>query len=91
MVETGGLLDKPHSGNFDIAIVCTVFQGLSADYCEKAARNIAAALPSGGEIFIIGFVLDDSGLTPEICVAQNVQFLNVFDDGKTYREAQYRD
>ena len=91
MVETAGLLDKPLSGNFDIATVRAVFQVLSGDDCEKAARNIAAALPSGGEIFIIGSVLDDGGLTPEICVAHNVQFLNVFDDGETYRKAQYRD
>lgn len=90
MVETAGLLDKPLSGNFDIATVRAVFQVLSGDDCEKAARNIAAALPSGGEIFVIGFVLDDGGLAPEICVAQNVQFLNVFDDGDTYRDAQYR-
>ena len=69
MVETAGLLDKPLSCNFDIATVRAVYQVLSADHCEKAAYNIAAALPSGGEIFIIGFVLDDGGLTPKICVA----------------------
>jgi len=91
MVETAGLLDKPLSGNFDIATVRVVFQVLSTDDCEKAARNIAAALPFGGEIFIIEFILDDSGLAPETCVAQNVQFINIFDDGETYREAQYCD
>lgn len=67
--EIAGLLDKPLSCNFDIATVRAVYQVLSADHCEKAAYNIAAALPSGGEIFIIGFVLDDGGLTPKICVA----------------------
>ncbi len=48
-------------------------------------------LASGGEIFVIAHVLDDGGLSPEYCVAQNVQFLNVFDEGQAYRESQYRD
>ena len=90
-VETADLLDKPLPGKFDIAIARAFLQVLSAENCEIAARNIAAAIPSGGEFFVIGYILDDSGLSPEICVAQNVQFLNIFDDGQAYRESQYRD
>ena len=90
-VETADLLEKPLSGKFDIAIARAFFQVLSAKNCEKAARNIAAAIPSGGEIFVIGHVLDDSGLSPENCVAQNVQFINIFDEGQAYRESQYRE
>ena len=90
-VETADLLEKPLSGKFDIAIARAFFQVLSAENCEIAARNVAAAIPSGGEIFVIGHVLDDSGISPEICVAQNVQFLNIYDQGQAHRESQYRD
>ncbi len=89
--ETTDLLEKPLSGKFEIAIARAFFQVLSVENCGTAARNIAAAIPSGGEIFVIGFILDDSGLSPENCVAQNVQFLNIFDEGQAYRESQYRD
>ncbi len=90
-VETADLLEQPFSGRFDIAIARALFQVLSAENCEIAARNIAAAIPCGGELFVIGHVLDDSGLSPENCVAQNVQFINIFDEGQAYRESQYRE
>ena len=88
--ETADLLAGPLSGDFDIATARAFFQVLSADDCAIAARNIAAAIPSGGEVFVIGFVMDDDGLSPEYCVAQNLQWLNVFDDGQAYSESQYR-
>ncbi|MEE9291182.1 MAG: methyltransferase, partial [Alphaproteobacteria bacterium] len=89
-VETADLLEQPFSGRFDIAIARALFQLLSAENCEIAARNIAAAIPCGGELFVIGHVLDDSGLSPENSVAQNVVFLNFFDEGQAYKESQYR-
>jgi hypothetical protein len=102
MVDEAGLADRvtivaadltrePLSGDFEIATARAFFQVLSAGDCEKAARNIAAAIPAGGELFVIGFILDDSGLSPEVCVAQNVYNLNAFENGEAYREARYRD
>jgi len=91
MVETADLIEKPLSGEFDIATARAFFQVLSAAKCEKAACNIAAAIRSGGEFFVIGYILDDGGISPEICVAQNVQFLNVHDSGQAFKESQYRD
>lgn len=90
-LEPADLLEKPLSGTYDIAIARAFFQVLSAENCEIAARNIAAAIPPGGEIFVIGHVLDDGGLSPENCVAQNVVFVNIFDEGQAYKEKQYRD
>jgi SAM-dependent methyltransferase len=101
MVEEAGLADRisvvaadltkePLSDDFDIATARAFFQVLSADDCEKAARYIAAAIRTGGELFVIGFILDDRGLSPEVCVAQNVCNLNIFDNGEAYREALYR-
>ena len=90
-LKTANLLEKPLSGEFDIATARGFFQVLSAENCRKAAHNIAAALPSGARLFVISFILDDSGLSPEICVNQNMQFLNQYEDGQAYREAQYHD
>jgi ubiquinone/menaquinone biosynthesis C-methylase UbiE len=90
-VETADILDKPLPGGFDIATARALFQVLSPDQCRKAARNIAAALPSGGAFFIVGFITDDTRLSPKISVGLNMSFLNMFDDGQAYTESQYRD
>ena len=89
-VETADILKNPLPGGFDIATARALFQVLSADQCQQAAHNIAAALPSDGTIFVVGHVLDDSRLSPEVCVGMNMMFLNVFDDGEAYTQSQYR-
>jgi hypothetical protein len=89
-VETADILDQPLPGGFDIATARNLFQVLSADQNQKAANNIAAALPSGGTFFLIGHICDDSRLSPENCVGMNMNFLNMFDDGEAYTETRYR-
>jgi cyclopropane fatty-acyl-phospholipid synthase-like methyltransferase len=81
-VATADILQEPLPGGFDIATAQALFQVLSAGQCREAARNIAAALPSGGNLFIIGFVTDDSRLSPSIPVGMNMVFLNMFGDGQ---------
>jgi hypothetical protein len=88
--DTHDVLAKPIVGNFDVAVARSLFQVLSTEQCRKAARNIAAAMPSGGTIFVIGLVCDDTRLSPVKCVNINLFFLNVFDDGEAYTESQYR-
>ncbi len=89
--ETADILEQPLSGAYDFATARSVFQVLSGDQCRKAARNIAAALPAGGMLYIIGHICDDSRLAPEASVAVNMMFINVFDDGRSYTESEYRD
>ncbi len=91
MAETADILEQPLSGAYDIATARSVFQVLSADQCRTAARNIAAALPAGGTFYIIGLICDDTRLAPEVAVAINMNFINMFDDGQAYTESEYRD
>lgn len=88
--QVADVLAEPLSGGFEIATARAFFQVLSAEQCQRAAHNIAAALNSGGTLFIVGMVIDDSRLSPDICVGMNVGFLNFFDDGQAYTESQYR-
>lgn len=87
---TVDVLEKPLPGGFDVATARAFFQVLSAEQCQQAAHNIAAALPSGGMLFIVGFVADDSRLSPNVAVGMNIVFLNNFDNGQAYTESQYR-
>ena len=66
-----------------------LYQVLSDNQCQQAAHSIAAALRSGGTLFIIGHVTDDTRLSPEASVGMNMMFLNVFDDGQAYSESDY--
>ena len=45
----------------------------------------------GGDLYILGFVLDDSHLSPPNVLNVNLFFLNVYDGGQAYTEQQHRD
>ena len=89
-VKTVNVLDKLLEGDFDIAMARALFQVLSADQCRTIARNIGAGVAPGGTLFVIGFITDDSRLSPENCVGMNMNFLNQYDDGEAYTESEYR-
>ena len=84
------ILNKPLQGEFDIAIARALFQVLSEEQCQAVAENIAASLPPGGTLFLLGFITDDNRISPDVPVSMNVVFLNVFDSGEAYTESQYR-
>ena len=90
MAETYDVLERPLIGKYDIAVARSLFQVLSAEQCQKTALNIAAALPSGATIFVIGQICDDTRLSPVNIVGFNLFFLNAYDDGEAYSESQYR-
>ena len=90
-VKSADILNNPLKGEFDIATARAFFQVLSADQSKKAAQNIGAGLVSGGTLFILGMVTDDSHLSPISSVGMNLIFLNMFDYGEAYTESEYRD
>lgn len=89
-VTTADILNNPLEGEFDIATARALFQVLSADQSSKAAQNISAGLVSGGTLFVLGIVIDDSHLSPIPSVGMNLIYLNMFDDGQAYTESEYR-
>jgi hypothetical protein len=89
-VETADILGKPLEGQFDIAVARNLFQVLSPRDCQKTAENIAAAIPTGGTLFVIGRICDDTRLSPLNIVNTNLVFLNIFDNGEAYTEQEYR-
>jgi hypothetical protein len=89
-VDIADVLGAPLDGDFDIAVARNLFQVLSAEQCETAARNVAAALSAGGTFFVIGRICDDTRLSPVGNVYRNLMFLNMFDSGEAYTESEYR-
>jgi len=75
----------------DVAVLRGLLQVLSSDDARLAVKNIGAALNQDGKIFIIGQILDDSRTSPAEAVGFNLAFINSYDAGESYTEAEHRD
>lgn len=85
------LVAGPPDGSFDIAVLRNFIQVISRDQARRALRHVGRALAPGGEICIAGWVLDDSCLAPVEIAGSNFAFLNIYDEGRAYTEAEHRD
>ena len=77
------------SGAYDVIVARHVIQVLSAEDSRALLRNLAAVLNPGGVIHLIGWVLDNSRLTPRNTVGYNLILLTGYDDGQAYTEQEY--
>ena len=84
------LVAAPPPGRYDAVIMRALLQVMSAQDARATVLHGAAALKSGGGLYIVGRTLDDSRLSPLDAVAANVMFLNIYDDGQAYTESEYR-
>lgn len=80
----------PLPGRYDVAVVQNLIQVLSSEDAQRAVQHIGAAINPGGAIYIIGFMLDDSHLSPPGAVGANLNFINVYYAGAAYTEHDYR-
>jgi SAM-dependent methyltransferase len=89
-VVEADLLAAPPPGHYDLATLRSVLQVLSGEEAARVLANVAATLDAGGELFVIGRMLDDGRLSPPDAVAVNVMFLNVYEHGQAWTEEEYR-
>jgi precorrin-6B methylase 2 len=80
----------PLPGTYDVAVLRGLLQVLSSQDARRAVKHIGDAVNPGGKIYIIGQVLDDSRRAPLEAVGFNLTFLNSFDAGESYTEAEHR-
>ena len=86
----GDLLEPLPVEGFDAVVLRAVLQTMSEDQCQRALHNVAAAMRPGGLLVISGWVLDDDRRQPAQAVNMNLVFLNVYDGGQSYTEAEHR-
>jgi hypothetical protein len=89
-VVEADLLAAAPPGRYDLATLRSVLQVLSPSEAAAVVRHVAGALEAGGELYVVGRMLDDSRLTPADAVAVNVMFLNVYEHGQAWTESEYR-
>ena len=78
-------------GSFDIVVARHVIQVLSEDDSRALLTNLAAVLNPGGKIHHIGWILDDSRVSPQKTVGFNLTLLNNYEDGQAYTDEEYRE
>ncbi len=81
----------PPAGPCDAAVLRAFVQVLSMEDAAQALVNVGGALAPGGRIYIMGRMLDDSRLGPPESVAFNFVFINIYDHGRAYTEAEHRE
>lgn len=89
-VVASDILSTPPKGTHDVAVLRYMLQVLSSNQARLALRHVGAALRTGGELFIIGHVLNNARLSPDAAVGMNLVFLSLYDHGQSYTEAEHR-
>jgi len=89
-VRAGDILAGPPEGRFDVAVLRALIQVLSPDAAQRAIAHVGAALAPGADIFILGWILDDSRLAPAEAVGFNLAMINAYAGGQAYTEREHR-
>lgn len=77
-------------GSYDAVIARHVIQVLSEDESRALLSNIATLLNPGGILHLVGWIVDDSRISPPNIVGYNLVLLTAYQDGQAYTERQYR-
>ena len=85
------LIKSEIEGSYDVAVLRALVQIMKPDHAKTILKKIFQVLEPGGQIYILGCVLDNSRLTPTISMAFSLVFLNVYEEGGAYTEKQYHD
>jgi hypothetical protein len=90
-IEPGDILAASPSGTHDAAIIRALVQVLGPDEARRAVVNATAAIRPGGHIYIVGGgMLDDDRLGPRAAVFWSVTFMNIYNAGASYTEAEHK-
>jgi len=83
------LIDRPPEGTYDVAVLRALIQTLAPNEVKSVLKNIGKAMESGGFIYILGYVVDDTRMWPKACVDWNLHFFNIYDDGQAFTESEH--
>ena len=91
-VVSADLTCDPIPGMYDVAILSSVIQTLSAEEARQVINNVGKVINPGGRLYIFGGgMLENSRLSPKTAVEWNLVFINTYDNGQSYTEDEHRD
>ena len=86
------VIHDPLTGSYDVAVMASFIQVLSAEDARAAIKNVSKVINSGGDIYIRGYgIIDDSRISPKKNVEFNLVYINVYDEGQAYTEQEHKD
>jgi SAM-dependent methyltransferase len=89
-VQAADVVKAPPPGSYDVAVLRGLLIVLTPYQARRAIQNVNRSLEPGGAIFIVGWILDDSRVSPLEVVAYNLHFVNSLDEGQLYTEGELR-
>jgi hypothetical protein len=89
-VRANDVVESPIEGTYDIAVMRGVIPVLTPDQVGKATTNVYRALESGGSLYVMGWILDDTRTSPLIYATYNLLFINDYDEAQLYTEQEHR-
>jgi hypothetical protein len=84
------ITSQPPELTYDVAVLRSFVQVLSPEQAARAIWNIGRSMRPGGEIFILGYVLDDTRSSPWEAAAYDVAFINIYQSGQSYTDGEYK-
>ena len=91
-VITANIVEAPLHESFDAVVLKSFIQVLSPNDAQRALKNINATMAPGGVIYVLGIgILDNSRISPRAAAITNTIFINIYDEGQAYTEAEYHD
>ncbi|HKZ04517.1 MAG TPA: methyltransferase [Methylomirabilota bacterium] len=88
MVLGADILHDALGESYDAAVLRGVLVVLSSNDARRLLSRVNHALAPGGAIYILGWILDDSRVTPPELATYNLQFATTFDHGGVYTEGE---
>ena len=91
-VVSADLTCDPIPDMYDVAILSSVIQTISAEDARQVINNVGKVINPGGWLYIFGGgMLENSRLSPKTAVEWNLVFINTYDNGQSYTEDEHRD
>jgi SAM-dependent methyltransferase len=89
-VISADIVRDPLTGPYDVAVLRGVLIVLPPHAARTVLQNVHHALAPGGVIYVIGWILDDSRVSPRELATYNLQFSTALDEGGIYTEGEIR-
>ena len=74
--------------SYDAAVLRGVVVVLASEDARRLLSRVNDALAPGGAIYVVGWILDDSRVTPPELATYNLQFATALDHGGVYTEGE---
>jgi SAM-dependent methyltransferase len=84
------VVEQAPSDMFDVAVLRFFIQVLGREAARRALKNIGKAIRSGGQLIIVGHILEDSRLSPPHASGQSLVMLTIYEEGQAFTESEYR-